>query len=121
MFQLTKDEKDEVVAICDHLKNLKFSPNLPFVFTEYGTVMLANILNSEKAILVSIQVVKVFIKMRELILTNKEILQQLEKIEKKIAGQDSDILLIFKYLKQLLNPVHQPRRRIGFRRKNEED
>jgi len=121
MFQLTKDEKDEVVAICDHLKNLKFSPNLPFVFTEHGTVMLANILNSDKAILASIQVVRVFIKMRELILANKEILLQLEKIEKRIAGHDADIILIFKYLKQLLNPVFPPRRRVGFRRKNEEE
>ena len=73
MFQLTKNEKEEVVAICDHLKNLKFSSNLPFAFTEHGTAMLANILNSDKAISVNIQVVRVFIKMRELVLASKEI------------------------------------------------
>ncbi|MBE9489191.1 MAG: ORF6N domain-containing protein, partial [Bacteroidetes bacterium] len=45
MFQLTKEEKEYVVANCDHLKNLKFSPFLPYVFTEHGTMMLANVLN----------------------------------------------------------------------------
>jgi hypothetical protein len=50
MFQLTQEEKDEVVANCDHLKNLKYSPNLPFVFTEHGAVMLASVLNSDRAI-----------------------------------------------------------------------
>jgi hypothetical protein len=49
MFQLTEIEKQQVVANCDHLKNLKFSPYLPFVFTEHGAVMLASVLNSERA------------------------------------------------------------------------
>ena len=55
MFQLTVQEKDKVVAICDHLQNLKYSPYLPHVFTDYGTVMIANILNSDRAIQVNIQ------------------------------------------------------------------
>jgi hypothetical protein len=50
MFQLTEQEKDKVVANCDHLQNIKYSPYLPYVFTEHGTVMLANILNSNRAI-----------------------------------------------------------------------
>ncbi|HYW96370.1 MAG TPA: ORF6N domain-containing protein [Bacteroidales bacterium] len=48
MFQLTEHEKDKVVAICDHLQNLKYSPYIPYVFTEHGTVMLANVLYSER-------------------------------------------------------------------------
>src|SRR3984893_4137190 len=48
MFQLTEEEKAEVVAICDHLKSLKYSPNLPYAFTEHGAVMLASVLNSER-------------------------------------------------------------------------
>jgi hypothetical protein len=54
--------------------------------------------------------------MREILLNNKDILLKLERIEKKVAGQDGDIKLIFKYLKQLLHPPAEPRRRIGFRR-----
>lgn len=121
MFQLTQEEKDEVVTNCDHLRTLKFSPVLPFAFTEHGAVMLASVLNSERAIEMNIQIVRVFTKMRGLLLTHKDILLQLEKIEKKMTGHDEDIALIFQYLKQLLNPPQPPRRKVGFRRKNEDD
>lgn len=60
MFQLTQEEKDEVVAICDNLKSLKYSPKLPFAFTEYGAVMLAGVLNSERAIEVNVQIIRIF-------------------------------------------------------------
>jgi hypothetical protein len=60
MFQLTVEEKTEVVANCDHLKNLKYSPNLPFAFTEHGAVMLASVLNSDRAIEVNVRIVKLF-------------------------------------------------------------
>ena len=61
MFQFTKDEFAEVVAICDHLQNLKFRPTLPYVFTEQGVAMLAAVLNSQKAIDVNIGIMRVFI------------------------------------------------------------
>lgn len=120
MFQLSEDEKNEVVANCDHLTILKFSPNLPFAFTEHGAVMLASVLNSERAIEVNIQIVRVFTKMREMIMTHKDILLQLEKMEKKLAGHDIDITLIFQYLKKLLTSPQPPRRKIGFGRNDEE-
>ena len=115
MFQLTSEEKDEVVANCDHLKTLKFSPNLPYVFTEHGAVMLASILNSDRAIEVNIQIVRVFNKMKELLLTNKDILLKLEQLENKVNGQDENIRLVFEALKQLMNPPNGPRKRIGFK------
>ena len=120
MFQLTEEEK-EVVTNCDHLKKLKFSPVLPFAFTEHGAVMLASVLNSERAIEMNIQIVRVFTRMREMIMTHKDILLQLEKIEKRLAGHDDDITLLFQYLKQLLNPPQTARRKIGFKRKDEEE
>ena len=83
--------------------------------------MLSGVLNSEVAIRVHIQIIRVFAKMRELLLTHKEILLQLEKIEKKLTGHDEDIALIFEYLKKLLNPAQPPRKRIGFRRKEENE
>src|SRR5271170_7086715 len=55
MFQLSAKEKEQVVAFCDHLQTLKYSPVLPYVFTEYGAVMLASVLNSERAIEVNIR------------------------------------------------------------------
>ena len=83
--------------------------------------MLSSVLNSETAIRVNIQIIRVFTKMRELLLTHKDILLQVEKMEKKLTGHDEDIQLIFQYLKQLLNPPPPPRNKIGFRRKNEKE
>ena len=65
MFELTKEEKAQVVANCDHLKKLKFSPVLPKVFTEHGIMMVANVVSSERAIKVRIQIIEVFVKMRK--------------------------------------------------------
>jgi len=82
---------------------------------------LSGVLNSDIAIQVHIQIIRVYAKMRELLLTHKEILLQLEKIEKKLADHDEGIALIFQYLRKLLNPAQPPRKRIGFRRKEEND
>lgn len=119
MFRLTEQEKQEVVANCDHLKRLRFSPNLPFVFTEHGAVMLASILSSDRAIIVNIQIVRVFTRMRQLLESHTEILQKLEHLQKKDLDQDRQILLIFKYLKQLeqvkkLQDDQTNRKKIGF-------
>jgi len=107
MFQLTETEKQQVVANCDHLKNLKYSPYLPFVFTEHGAVMLAGVLNSDRAIMVNIQIVRVFNKMREMLVAHKEILKKLEEIERKYTDHDQKIMLIFEYLKQLEQIKHE--------------
>jgi hypothetical protein len=91
------------------------------VFTEYGAVMLASVLNSSRAIEVNIQILRIFTQMREMLLTNKDILLKLEHLERKATGHDQDIQLIFKHLKQLLNPRQEPRSRTGFRRADEKD
>jgi hypothetical protein len=120
MFQLSEQEKDKVVANCDHLQNWKYSPYLPYVFTEHGTVMLANVLNSERAILASIRIVEIYIKIRENILTNKELLLKMEQLEKKVSSQDEKIVMIFKYLKKFIEVQEKPRKRVGFKRKEEQ-
>lgn len=119
MFRLTKTEKQEVVANCDHLKNLKFSTNLPYAFTEHGAVMLASVLNSDRAIAVNIQVVRIFTRIREMLLTNKDILLKLEQLERKTTGHDEQITRIFEYLKHLLSPPQEPRVKIGFKLNSE--
>jgi len=124
MFRLTEREKQEVVANCDHLERLKFSPNLPYAFTEHGAVMLASVLNSERAIIVNIQFVRVFNRMRQLLETHTDILRKLELLQKKDVEQDRQILLIFEYLKQLEQDRQQQleqkkRKRIGFKRDSE--
>jgi hypothetical protein len=91
----------------------------PFVFTEQGVAMLSSILNSERAILVNIHIVRVFMRMREIVMTNKGILLKVSQLEKKVTKQGGDIRLIFDYLTELLNPKKQVLRKIGFRRKDE--
>lgn len=74
---------------------------LPMAFTEHGVIMLASVLNSERAIQVNIQIVRIFTRMREMLASHKEILQKLEKIESKLTEHDNQIMVIFEYLKQL--------------------
>jgi ORF6N domain len=129
MFQLTPKElndwKSQTVISNKERMGLR---KLPLAFTEQGVAMLSSVLNSETAIEVNIQIIRVFSRMRELLLTHKDILIKLEQMEKKMIKQgvklkkhDEDIKLIFNCLKQLLNPPQEPRTRIGFRRPNEKD
>ena len=120
MFQLTVDEYENLIS--------QFATSswggrrkLPYAFTEQGVAMLSSVLNSPTAINVNIQIIRVFTKMRALLMTHKDILLQLEKMEKKMGSHDEQIALIFGYLKKLLTPVQPPRQRIGFRRKDEKD
>lgn len=106
VFQLTLEEKAEVVAICDHLQGLKFSHVLPYAFTEHGTVMLASVLNSSIAILASVQVVRAFIRLREMLASHRDLLQKLEELEKKYDSQFAEhadhIRSIFEAIQALL-------------------
>src|SRR5689334_12550780 len=78
MFQLTAREKAEVVANCDHLAKIKFSPVLPYAFTEHGAIMLASVLNSLTAIKASIAVVDAFVHLRELLSSHKDLASALK-------------------------------------------
>jgi phage regulator Rha-like protein len=114
MFRLTKKEKQEVVAKCVHLNKLKFSPVLPFAFTEHGAVMLASVLNSKKAIEMSLFVVRAFIRLREILSTHKELAQKLKELELKIDSHDHQIQAIFEVINQLITPPIPPKRKMGF-------
>jgi hypothetical protein len=91
MFQLTKKEKAEVVAICDHLAKLKFLPVLPNAFTEHGAIMVASVLNTKRAIQVSVFVVRAFVKLREMLSTHKELAHKLAVLERKLQNHDESI------------------------------
>jgi hypothetical protein len=114
MFQLTSKEKAEVVAICDHLKTLKFSPVHPVAFTEYGAVMVASVLNSKRAVDVSVYVVRAFVKLREMLGAHRELAQKLSELETKVESHDRRIRLLFEAIRQLMEPPMPKSRRIGF-------
>lgn len=114
MFRLTAPEKAEVVANCDHLQRLKFSPALPHAFTEHGAIMLASVLNSRRAIEVSVYVVRAFVRFRRLLSTHRELAQKLAELERKVQGHDEHIRSLFEAIRQLMASPEPQRRRIGF-------
>jgi phage regulator Rha-like protein len=118
MFELNKEEKEQVVANCDHLEKLKFSPVLPKVFTEHGIMMVANVLTSERAIKVSIQIIEVFIKMREVLQSNNELLLRMEKLERSLGKHDMQIAQVFQLIKQSVKE-DTPRTQIGYKKDSE--
>ena len=118
MFQLTEREKMEVVTNCDHLVRIKFSPHLPFAFTEHGALMLANVLNSECAALTSVQVVRAFVRLRQMLASNAELSRKLAALEKKY---DAQFKIVFDAIRQLMTPPEPKRREIGFHVKYDDD
>ena len=99
---------------------------LPNVFTEQGVAMLSSVLKSETAIAVNIKIIRVFTRMREMLLNNKDILLKLERIEREMSKRDvqldrheKEIQIIFTALKELLNPKSEDMRKIGFQQKDE--
>jgi len=111
MFQLTAEERAEVVANCDHLSRLKFSPTLPYAFTEHGAIMAASVLNTERAVEVSVYVVRAFVRLREMVATHRELARKIEKLEKRY---DSQFRVVFDALRGLMEPPATKKRRVGF-------
>jgi hypothetical protein len=114
MFQLTTKEKEEVVANCDHLSRLKFSPAFPYAFTEHGAIMAASVLNTPRAIEASIFVVRAFVQLREMLATHKELARRLSELESRIGEHDEQIQAIFEAIRQLMLPPERPKKKIGF-------
>ena len=86
----------------------------PYVFTEHGAIMAATILNSSKAVEMSIFVVRAFVKLREITSGNKELAQKLNELEKKYEKHDKDIKAIIDAIRQLMTPPEKTKRKIGF-------
>jgi hypothetical protein len=116
MFKLSQPEKDQVITICDHLKNLKYAKALPNAFTEHGAIMAASVLNTEKAIQISVFVVRAFVKLREMLSTHKELAYKLAELERKLQNHDESIQSLVVAIRQLMAPSkpEPPKKRIGF-------
>jgi len=116
MFELSIEERDELVTICDRLReSLKHSSVLPMAFTEHGVVMLSSVLESERAIEVNIQITRAFVKFRKLIASHEEIARKLQELEKAVKANSSDIKLIFTTINTMLNPRAKKKPQIGFK------
>jgi len=120
MFRLSEDEVDMLVSQNAIPSRQHLGGSLPYAFTEHGILMLANVIKSDRAIKMSIRIIEIFVRMREMLLAYKDILHKLEKIERNSINYDQQIMLIFEYLRQLESEeqkelAQKNRKRIGYR------
>lgn len=115
MFQLTAEEYQSLRSQNATLKRGEHSKYPPYAFTEHGILMLSSVLRSDRADKVNMLIIDTFVKLNEMLLTHKDILLKLEEMEKKVAGQDEKILMIFNYLKEFIKDQEEPRKEIGFK------
>lgn len=121
MFILTDEEfknwKSQIVISNSNKMGLR---KPPLVFTEQGVAMLSSVLNSDAAVQVNIKIIRVFTRMREMLMTHKDLLLKMEQIEKTLNQNNEDIELIFNTLRKLISAPKEPIRKIGYKRKNED-
>jgi hypothetical protein len=116
MFQLQKKElenwRSQFVTSNSEKMGLRYRP---YVFTEQGVAMLSSVLNSKRAIQVNIAIMRVFVKIKEMVVTHKELMYKLSELERKVEKHDGDICTVFEAIRQLMDPPpEKPKRRIGF-------
>lgn len=119
MFRLTKekdgkakDMRSQTVIASTNRRNTKL---LPYAFTEHGTIQVANVLRSDTAVQMSVQVVRAFVQLRQLVVNQKAIRSKLSELDARIGEHDEQLAAIVETLHQLAQPVSPgKKRRIGF-------
>lgn len=114
MFQLN-DEEFENLKSQNATSSWGGRRKLPYAFTEHGVLILSSVLNSKQAIQVNIQIMRIYTKIREMILAHKDVFIKVEQVEKKLLQQDDKIELLFNYLSKFIEKEEKPRVPIGFR------
>jgi len=116
MFKLTDEEhgflRSQIVTSKKRWGERRYPP---YVFTDHGAIMLAGVLNSKRAIEISILVVRAFVRLREILKIDKEIASKMTQLERKLTGHDNDIKIIFNAIKQLIKTSSPSKRKIGFK------
>ena len=115
MFQLTENEVEIMVSQNAIPSKQHLGGTLPYAFTEHGVLMLANVLKSERAIEVSIRIIELFVKLREMLVTNVELKLEIERIKKKISNHDKNIEIVFRYFDELVDKKTNDRKLIGYK------
>jgi phage regulator Rha-like protein len=121
MFQLTREEHDDLARLRSQIVTLKRGEHrkyLPYAFTEHGALMLANVLNSERATQTSVMVVRAFVRLRQMLASNAKLARKLAALENKY---DAQFKVVFDAIRQLMSPPAKPKREIGFHVKYDDD
>jgi phage regulator Rha-like protein len=118
MFQLSREEADSLRFQIGMSKKTGRGGRryLPFVFTEQGVAMLSSVLNSKRAVQVNIEIMRAFVKLRQMLASNAELARKLEALEKKY---DAQFKVVFDAIRQLMSPALPKKSRIGFRREKD--
>ncbi len=111
MIQLSKEENDSLRSHFGTLKRGEHSKYPPYAFTEQGVAMLSSVLNSKRAIMVNIEIMRSFVRLRQMLSSNAELARKLNALEKKY---DVQFKVVFDAIRQLMEPPKTKRRRIGF-------
>ena len=115
MFQISNEERADLAIAFANLSKLKFARTQPYAFTEHGAIMAASVLNSPRAVEVSVLVVRAFVKLRELLFTHKELAKKFTELESRLANHDVAIHQLLAAIRQLMNEPPAPLKpRIGF-------
>ena len=118
MFRLTESETNFMVSQNAIPSKKHLGGSLPYVFTEHGILQLSNVLTGDRAIQISIQIIEVFVKMREILTDNLSIKLEIEEIKKKLTNHSKNIELVFNYLDELIEKKdnEKPRKQIGYKK-----
>ena len=114
MFQLTAEEADDLIFQTGRSKGRGGRRHRPYAFTEQGIAMLSSVLNSDRAIRVNIAIMRAFVKLRQMLETNRGLAQKFSELERHVGKQDEEIAAILEAIRQLMAPPEKPRREIGF-------
>ena len=114
MFQLTAAEADFLIFQFGRSKGRGGRRHLPYAFTEEGVAMLSSVLRSERAVRVNIAIMRAFVKLREILETNRDLAQKFAELERRVGKHDKEISAIIDAIRQLMAPPEKPKREIGF-------
>ena len=114
MFQLTAAEADHLIFQFGRSKGRGGRRHLPYAFTEEGVAMLSSVLRSERAVSVNIAIMRAFVKLREILETNRDLAQKFAELERRVGRHDKEISAIIDAIRQLMVPPERPKREIGF-------
>lgn len=119
MFQLNTQEVEMLLAQQVIPSRQHLGGSLPYAFSEHGILMLANVLKSDVAIHMSIRIIELFVKWREILFSNTDLKLEVERIKRKVENHDQNIEIVFRYFDELLEQKSLPRRQIGFKAADE--
>jgi hypothetical protein len=114
MFQLTAAEAESLLSQSVIPPRRSLGGFMPYAFTEQSVAMLSSVLRSKRAVHVNIQIMRAFVKLREMLATHRELARKLPQLEKRIEGHDEEITAIFEAIRQLMEPPDKSSKRIGF-------